>query len=117
MLATGFDALMDGLWGVAWLFLAGMVARIGTAFLWRAEGIKLNTLKSCELRNRAVLLQGKWEPPFERVFIVPSGKGHLTNAFGMSSAIGKEAADFTREPKVAIRALANLCQTDELPRR
>jgi hypothetical protein len=40
MLVTAFDALMDArVWGVAWLFLAGMAARIGTAFLRRAEGI------------------------------------------------------------------------------
>jgi Zn-dependent protease with chaperone function len=89
MLAAGFDALMDGkAWGIAWFFVAGVVAKIGTAFLRRAEGIKLNTLKSGELRNRALLLAKEMGITLQRVFIVPSGKGHLTNAFGMSSAVG-----------------------------
>ena len=48
----------------------------------------INTLKSGEFRNRALLLAKEMAITLQRVFIVPSGKGHLTNAFGMSSAIG-----------------------------
>jgi len=48
----------------------------------------INTLKSGELRYRALLLAEETGITLQRVFIVPSGKGHLTNAFGMSSAIG-----------------------------
>lgn len=204
MLAAGFDALLEGkAWGMTWLFAAGVVAKIGTAFLRRAEGIKLNALKSGELRNRALQLAKEMGITLRRVFVVPSGKGHLTNAFGMSDAIGltdnlgkyltkeqvtfviahelahvklkhgrkqlllilgmysglalglfllphfaappgpilriaivvvpvllmnwlsrrfeyaadKQAADFTREPEVAIRALTNMYQTNELPSR
>ncbi len=204
MLAAGFDALTEGkAWGITWLFVAGVVAKIGTAFLRRAEGIKLNALKSGELRNRALQLANEMGITLRRVFVVPSGKGHLTNAFGMSNAIGltdnlgkyltkeqvtfvivhelahvklkhgrkqlllilgtysglalvlfllphfaalpgailriaivvvpvllmnwfsrhfeyaadQQAADFTSEPEVAIRALTNMYQTDELPSR
>jgi hypothetical protein len=48
----------------------------------------INTLKSGELRNRVLLLAKEIGITLQRVFIVPSRKGHLTNAFGMSSAIG-----------------------------
>ena len=48
----------------------------------------INTLKSGELCNRALLLAKEMGITLQRVFIVPSGKGHLTNAFGMSSTIG-----------------------------
>jgi hypothetical protein len=48
----------------------------------------ITTLKSGELRNRALLLAKEMGITLQRVFIIPSRKGHLTNAFGMSSAIG-----------------------------
>lgn len=88
MVAAGFDSILEGrVRGVVWLFAAGVVARIGTGFLRRAEGMKFNALKSGELRNRALSLANGMGVTLGRVYVVPAGKGHLTNAYGMSNAI------------------------------
>jgi Zn-dependent protease with chaperone function len=88
MVAAGFDSILEGrVVGVGWLFFAGVVARIGTGFLRRAEGMKFNALKSGELRNRALSLANRMGVTLRRVYVVPAGKGHLTNAYGMSNAI------------------------------
>ena len=57
-------------------------------FLRRAEGLKFNTLKSGELRNRALNIARRMGVALSRVYVVPAGRGHLTNAYGMSHAIG-----------------------------
>jgi Zn-dependent protease with chaperone function len=89
MVAAGFTAIFEGkISGTAWLLSAGVVSHIGTGFLRRAEGIKLNRLKSGELRNRAFKMASQMGVTLERVYMVPAGKGHLTNAYGMSHAIG-----------------------------
>ncbi len=89
MVAAGFDALLDKrLAGIAWGFAAGVVSIIGKIFLRRAEGVKFNTLKSGELRNRALSIAREMRVTLSRVYMVPAGKGHLTNAYGMSNAIG-----------------------------
>jgi Zn-dependent protease with chaperone function len=89
MVAVGFETIFDGKpWGTAWLLGAGIVAKIGTAFLRRSQGMKFNQLKSGELRNRALTMAGRMGVTLRRVYIVPAGKGHLTNAYGMSNAIG-----------------------------
>jgi len=88
MVAAGFDSILEGrVRGVVWLFAAGVVAKIGTGFLRRAEGMKFNALKSGELRNRALSLANRMAVTLSRVYVVPAGKGHLTNAYGMSNAI------------------------------
>lgn len=89
MVAAGFTAIFEGkISGTAWLLSAGVVSRIGTGFLRRAEGIRLNRLKSGELRNRAFKMASQMDMTLERVYMVPAGKGHLANAYGMSHAIG-----------------------------
>jgi len=89
MVAAGFTAIFEGrIIGTAWLLSAGVVSRIGTGFLRRAEGMKFNKLKSGELRNRAFKMASQMGVTIARVYMVPAGKGHLTNAFGMSNAIG-----------------------------
>ncbi|HKN73923.1 MAG TPA: M48 family metallopeptidase, partial [Candidatus Acidoferrum sp.] len=89
MVAAGFTAIFEGkISGTAWLLSAGVVSRIGTGFLRRAEGVKLNRLKSGELRNRAFKMAGQMGVTLQRVYMVPAGKGHLANAYGMSHAIG-----------------------------
>jgi hypothetical protein len=88
MVAAGFELiLLREARGIAWLLAAGVVSKIGTGFLRRAEGLKLNTLKSGEYRNRAIRIARGMEVTLRRVFVVPAGKGHLTNAYGMSNAI------------------------------
>src|SRR5262249_2410401 len=46
-----------------------------------------NTLKSGEYRNRALRVARGMNVTLRNVFVVPAGKGHLTNAYGMSNAI------------------------------
>jgi Zn-dependent protease with chaperone function len=89
MIAAGFTAIFEGrISGTAWLLSAGVVSKIGTGFLRRAEGMKFNLLKSGELRNRAFKMAGQMDVTIARVYMVPAGKGHLINAYGMSNAIG-----------------------------
>lgn len=88
-MAAGFTAIFNGkISGTAWLLGAGVVSRIGTVFLDRTEGMKFNLLKSGELRNRAFKMANQMGVTIARVYMVPAGKGHLTNAYGMSNAIG-----------------------------
>lgn len=89
MVASGFTLIFSGkIVGTVWLITAGVVSRVGTAFLRRAEGMKFNRLKSGELRNRALKMADHMGVTISRVYIVPAGKGHLTNAYGLSNAIG-----------------------------
>lgn len=88
MLASGFTLIFIGKTvGTVWLITAGIISRIGTAFLRRAEGMKFNRLKSGEIRNRALKMAARMGVTIRRVYIVPAGKGHLTNAYGLSNAI------------------------------
>jgi len=66
----------------------GIFSQVGTGFLRRAEGMKFNRLKSGELRNRALKMADHMGVTISRVYIVPAGKGHLMNAYGLSNAIG-----------------------------
>ena len=89
MVAAGFSDIFEGkLTGTIWLASAGVVSKIGTGFSRLAEGIRLNRLKSGELRNRALKMASQMGVTLDRVYMVPAGKGHLTNAYGMSNAIG-----------------------------
>lgn len=108
MVAAGFDMILDGkAMGIVWLFAAGVVSKVGTGLLRLAEGMKFRTLKSGEVRNRALRAARRMGVTLSRVYVVPSGKGHLTNAYGMSSAIaltdnlGKYLTDMQMEFVVA----------------
>jgi Zn-dependent protease with chaperone function len=67
---------------------AGVVARLGTGLSRWADGMKINILKSGENRNVAFSMAKGMRVGLREVFIVPSGKGHLTNAFGSRDAVG-----------------------------
>jgi hypothetical protein len=83
MVASGFTLIFSGkIVGTVWLITAGIVSRVGTRFLTRAEGMKFNRRKSGELRNRALKMADHMGVIISRVYIVPAGKGHLTNAYG-----------------------------------
>jgi len=89
MVASGFTLIFSGkIVGTVWLITAGIVSRVGKGLLRRAEGMKFNRLKSGELRNRALKMADHMGVTISRVYIVPAGKGHLTNAYGLSDAIG-----------------------------
>lgn len=88
MAAAGFEFILEKkLSGIPWLLAAGVTSKIGTGFLRRAEGMKFNTLKSGEYRKQALKVARGMGVSLRKVFIVPAGKGHLTNAYGMSNAI------------------------------
>lgn len=89
LIAEGFEDVLRGdLWGCAWIGSAGFIAIIGTAFLRRAEGMKLHEVKASENRNRALAMARKLGIDLRRVYVVPAGRGHLTNAFGGGASIG-----------------------------
>jgi Zn-dependent protease with chaperone function len=88
LVAAGFDSILHRKFrGIAWLLAAGVVSKVGTGFLRRAQGMKFNKLKSGELRNRALSMASRMGVKLDRVYVVPAGKAHLTNAYGMSNAI------------------------------
>ena len=86
--ATGFDAIYDRrLVGILWLVFAAVLAVVGTLRLRLAEGIKLQRVKSGELYKRAFAMAKDMRTPLKRVYVVPAGRGHLTNAYGLSDSI------------------------------
>lgn len=88
MITAAFELILGRkMHGLAWLPIAGVISKIGTGFLRGAEGLKFKTLKSGEYRNRALRVARGMDVTLERVLVVPAGKGHLTNAYGMSNAI------------------------------
>lgn len=84
MVAAGFHAILEGFWvGTLWLVGAGIAAVVGPVRLRAAQGIKLRRVKSGRLYNRAFRLAKKAGVDLGRVYVVPPGRGHLTNAFGL----------------------------------
>jgi Zn-dependent protease with chaperone function len=88
MVAAGFSSILDRrVGGIAWLIAAGVISRLGTAFLRLAQGMKFNRLRTGELRNQALSAASAMGVTIGRVYVVPAGKGHLINGYGMSNAI------------------------------
>ena len=88
LVATGFDAMYDRrLAGILWLIFAAVLAMVGTFRLRVAEGIKLQRVKSGEVYKRAFVMAKEMRIPLKRVYVVPAGRGHLTNAYGLSESI------------------------------
>jgi hypothetical protein len=86
--ATGFEAIYDGsLLGVLWLIVAAILAMVGTISLELAGGLKLQQVKSGELYKRAFVLAKEMQTTLKRVYVVPAGRGHLTNAYGLPESI------------------------------
>jgi Zn-dependent protease with chaperone function len=87
-LATGFNAFYERrLVGIVWLVIAAIVAMFGMLRLRSAEGMKLQEVKGGEVYKRAFVLAKMTETPLKGVYVVPAGRGHLTNAYGASHAI------------------------------
>ena len=88
LVATGFDAIYDRrIAGILWLIFAAILAMVGTFRLRVAEGIKLQRVRSGELYKRAFAMAKDMRTPLKRVYVVPAGRGHLTNAYGLSGSI------------------------------
>ena len=86
--ATGFEAIYHrNLTGILWLVVAAILAVVGTIRLRLAEGMKLQRVKSGELYKRAFVLAKEMRTTLNRVYVVPAGRGHLTNAYGLPQSI------------------------------
>jgi Zn-dependent protease with chaperone function len=87
-LASGFNAIYDrSFLGILWLVIGAIVAVLGMLRLRSAEGMKLQEVKGGELYKRAFALAKLTKTPLKRVYVVPAGRGHLTNAYGASHTI------------------------------
>jgi len=73
--------------GIFWVVSAAALAIISVARLRVAQGMKLQRVKSGELYKRAFAMAKKTNVALSRVYVVPVGKGHLTNAYGMWQAV------------------------------
>jgi Zn-dependent protease with chaperone function len=88
MTARGFhDALNHKLSGCAWLIAAGVAAIVGTVRLRAAQGFKLRKVKSGTVLNRTRHLARRVGVRVENVYVVPSGRGELTNAFASAHSV------------------------------
>jgi len=81
------DILQDELWGAIWAVVAGAVAIVGMVFLRRAEGFRQHEVKGSETRNRALAIAKRMGVNLQRVYVVPAGRGHLTNAYAGGGSI------------------------------
>jgi Zn-dependent protease with chaperone function len=88
LLASGFDTFYERrLVGIVWLVIAAIAAMLGMLRLRSAEGMKLQEVKGGELYKRAFVLAKMTKTPLKRVYVVPAGRGHLTNAYGAPHTI------------------------------
>lgn len=86
--ATGFEAIYDQrLTGILWLVVAAILAMVGIIRLNLAGGMKLQRVKSGLLYKRAFVLAKEMRTTLKRVYVVPAGRGHLTNAYGLPQSI------------------------------
>jgi Zn-dependent protease with chaperone function len=60
---------------------------VGMVRLRLAEGIKLHEVKSGAGYKRAFVLAKEMGTTLKRIYVVPAGRGHMTNAFGLGQSI------------------------------
>jgi Zn-dependent protease with chaperone function len=88
LIAIGFTGIYDSRWiSVLWLIAGGVSAVAGALGLRSAEGLKFRRVKSGELYKRAFFIAKEMNIPLKRVYVVPAGRGQLTNAYGLSNSI------------------------------
>jgi Zn-dependent protease with chaperone function len=82
LLATGFDRTFGRKPSAfLWFILAAVTAVVGSACLRLALGFKKRKVKSGTLYVRTLLLAKKMGVSIRWIYVVPSGRGNLTNAF------------------------------------
>jgi len=99
LVATGFESIYEKhLVGLLWLLIAGIAAQVAEIRSRSAEGLKLRKVKSGQAYIRAFQLAKQMGVKLERVYVVPAGKGHLTNAYGSwrSIAVTDNYGEFLR---------------------
>ena len=83
MVAISIDFLRQHAFvGLIWLTSAAPVALIATLRLRAAEGFKPHNVHSGELHKRAFVIAKRMGVRLRDVYVVPSGRGRITNAFG-----------------------------------
>ncbi len=103
MAAAGFHSILECAWaGTLWLLGAAIAAVVGRIALQAAQGMKLRRVKSGTLYNHAFRLARKVGVDLERVYVVPPGRGHLTNAFGLwrGIALTDNFGEYLRGPQL-----------------
>jgi Zn-dependent protease with chaperone function len=89
MIAVGFqDIFARNLCGVCWLGTAGSIALLAIVRLRYAQGFRLRRVKSGTLYARAMHLAKRMGIRLKRIYVVPPGRGSLTNAFATSQSVG-----------------------------
>jgi len=88
MVAEGVDAMFDRNFpGFLWFATAALMALVGMLRLRAAYGINLRRVKSGTLFNHVMQLAKRVGAKVERVYVVPAGRGRLTNAFASSRSV------------------------------
>jgi Zn-dependent protease with chaperone function len=88
-ITTGFqDIFARNLWGICWLGAAGVIALLGILRFRYAQGFRLRRVKSGTLYTRAMYWAKIMNINVKRVYVVPPGRGNLTNAFATSQSVG-----------------------------
>jgi Zn-dependent protease with chaperone function len=88
LLATGFNRAFERKPSAfLWFILAAITAVVGSACLRFAQGFKKRKVKSGTLYVRTLHLAKKMGVKIQWIYVVPSGKGNLTNAFASSRSI------------------------------
>ena len=85
---AAFEALLRrSLLGFAFLGIAAVAQLLGTAMYRIASGLKPRRVKSGLVYKRAFVLAQKVNVPLKFVCVVPTGRGHLTNAYASPRTI------------------------------
>jgi Zn-dependent protease with chaperone function len=89
LIAIGFRELCQhNLFGFGWLFLAGVIVLGAIALRQWAEGWKLRRVRGGSAYKRAQILANLMHVQLNRIYMVPSERGHLTQAFAFGKSIG-----------------------------
>jgi Zn-dependent protease with chaperone function len=103
LLTIGFDrALERKPSALFWFILAAVTAVVGSACLRLALGFKKRKVKSGTLYVRTLHLAKKMGVKIQRIYVVPSGRGSLTNAFASwrSVALTDNYGEFLHGPQL-----------------
>ena len=89
MTASGFHSLLDREFvGLLWFLMAALTAFIGMLGLQSAQGMKPRRVKTGTLLNRTLHLARRVGVKIDRVFVIPAGRGQLTNGFSVRGGVG-----------------------------
>lgn len=88
MIAIGFYGMFERrIFSIVWFPLAGAVALVATAMLRYVQGFRRRRVKSGTVYVTTMRMAKRVGVRIERVYVVPAGKGKLTNAFGSALSI------------------------------